>query len=77
MSDFIFYLFEVDQEERLYNQWLHTNMQQSFKDFKKQQNVVSLRKRKNSKPVTKQEEQDLLAFASQFVKPTKTGGETQ
>ena len=74
LLDFIFYLFDQDQEERLYNQWLHTSMQQSFSDFKKAQKVKKIRKSKADKPVTKEDEQKMLAFATQFIKPNPESG---
>lgn len=77
LLDFIFYLFDQDQEERLYNQWLHTSMQQSFADFKKAQQVKKIRKSKADKPVTKEDEQKMLAFATQFIKPNKPESEVK
>ncbi|MDT2485057.1 peptide methionine sulfoxide reductase [Enterococcus avium] len=67
--DFISYFFEADQDERVYNQWLHTSMTQSFKDFKKEQDVQTIRKKKIETPLSKEEESQRLAFATQFIKP--------
>lgn len=69
LLDFIFYLFDQEGEDRLYNQWLHTSMQQSFKDFKKTRQHQKIRKSKADKPVTKEDEKRMLEFAAQFVKP--------
>lgn len=71
LLDFILYLFEVEQEERVYNQWLHTNMQQSFTDFKEAQNYKTIRKKKADAPVTKEQEKAMLDYALQFIKPNK------
>lgn len=74
LLDFILYLFETEREERVYNQWLHTNMQQSFKDFKAAQNYQSIRKKQKEKPVTKEEEKEMIDYALQFIKPSKSTG---
>lgn len=73
--DFILFIFDQERDERLYNQWLHTSMQQSFKDFKKAQGQQNIRKKKAEKPVTKDEEKRLLDFATQFIKPNKPESE--
>lgn len=71
LTDFILYLQEVEQEERVYKQWLHTQMTQSFNDFKKQQNIQSMRKNK-VKVSSKEEQQAALDYAFQFVKPNQS-----
>lgn len=73
--DFLSYFFETDQDERVYDQWLHTQMSESFKEFKKRQKVESIRKKKSQQPVTKEEESERLAFATQFIKPNKKDSE--
>lgn len=70
LMDFILYIKEAEQEEKIYGQWLHTQMTQSFQDFKKQQKYRPLRNNK-AKSTTKEEQQKALDFASQFVKPPK------
>lgn len=67
--DFILYLFETEQEERVYTQWLHTSMQQSFKDFKKAQGLQKTRKTKADRSVTEKDVEERLQFATQFIKP--------
>lgn len=74
--DFLLYLFEEEREERLYNQWVHTTMQQSFQDFKEAQGLQSVRNRKNSQPINKDEEKDLLNFASRIIRSTKPNPES-
>ena len=54
--EFIFYVQEVEQEEKIYNQWLHTQMTQSLQEFKEQQKYRPLRKNK-AKSITKEEQQ--------------------
>lgn len=72
LMEFIFYVQELEQEEKIYNQWLHTQMTQSLQEFKDQQKYRPLRKNK-AKSTTKEEQQKALDFASQFVKPRKEG----
>lgn len=69
LADFILWLFEEEREEKLYNQWLHTQMTQSFKEFKKQQ--MSANGIAETKIPSKEEQQKSLDFAYQFIKPTK------
>ncbi|EPI05044.1 peptide methionine sulfoxide reductase domain protein [Enterococcus faecalis 13-SD-W-01] len=70
LADFISWLFEEEREEKLYNQWLHTQMSQSFNDFKKQQGITSGRNQK-VKSVSKEKQKEALDFAYQFIKPNK------
>ncbi|EAD0738589.1 peptide methionine sulfoxide reductase [Listeria monocytogenes] len=70
LTDFILYLQDTEQEERVYNQWLHTQMTQSFKEFKKQQNIQSVRKKK-VQVTSKEAQQAALDYAFQFVKPNQ------
>ncbi|QFG47600.1 peptide methionine sulfoxide reductase [Lapidilactobacillus dextrinicus] len=60
----------------MYNQWLHTTMQQSFKDFRKAQGLKSIRN-KEKEPITKEQEQKMFDFATQFVKPNKLKPESE
>lgn len=69
LADFLLWLFEERQEESLREQWLHTQMTQPYKDFKKQQ--MSASGRTKTKIPTKQEQQKSLDFAYQFIKPDK------
>lgn len=62
----------MEQEEKIYNKWLHTQMTQSLQEFKDQQKYRPLRNKK-VKSTTKEEQQKALEFASQFVKPRKEG----
>lgn len=73
LADFILWLFEQEREEMLREQWLHTQMTQSFKDFKKQQ--MSASGITKAKVPTKEEQQKSLDFAFQFIKPQKTESE--
>ncbi|WP_241161948.1 MULTISPECIES: peptide methionine sulfoxide reductase [unclassified Enterococcus] len=67
-ADFILWLFEEQQEEALREQWLHTQMTQSFNEFKKQQGVRKGRNQQ-TKTISKEEQEKALAFAYQFIKP--------
>ncbi|MGO3650960.1 peptide methionine sulfoxide reductase [Vagococcus sp.] len=66
-ADFFFYLMDKDKEELLWDMWVHTSMEKSFKEFKKMQNVQSIRKKQKTSVVTDEQEKELLKFASQFV----------
>lgn len=66
-ADFFFYLMDKDKEELLWDMWVHTSMEKSFKEFKKMQNVQSVRKKQKTSVVTDEQEKELLKFASQFV----------
>lgn len=58
---------DKDKEELLWDMWVHTSMEKSFKEFKKMQNVQSIRKKQKTSVVTDEQEKELLKFASQFV----------
>ncbi|MDR3191424.1 MAG: peptide methionine sulfoxide reductase [Lactobacillaceae bacterium] len=69
LADFIFYLFEQENEEQLWEVWLAKDVEQSFGDFKKD-NAVHIRTktiRGNDDEVVAEQ----LAFASKLVKPKK------
>lgn len=65
LTDFILNLMKKIQDEALREQWLHTQMTQSFKDFKKQQGFTEV------KSISKEEQAQSLNYAYQFIKPNK------
>lgn len=75
LTGFIAWLFEEVREETLKEQWLHTQMTQSFKDFKKQQ--LAKTGVSTVKAVSKQAQQQALDFAYQFIKPTPLMSESE
>lgn len=58
---------DKDKDELLWDMWVHTSMEKSFKEFKKMQNVQSVRKKQKTSVVNDEQEKELLKFASQFV----------
>lgn len=66
-ADYIFYLLDQERDDLLWDMWLHTSMEKSFIDFKKEQKVVPFRKKQNKKVLTEEVEKKLLDFATQFV----------
>jgi len=59
-------LFEQINEDQLREQWLHTPMTQSLKEFKKQYGP-----KKAPQKISKEKQQEALNYAYQFIKPTK------
>lgn len=74
--DFYFYAQAEEQEERIYQQYLHTDMTVSFVEFKKALGYKSLRQSKQEKKevVTQEEEIKRLKRASQFINFSGEGG---
>lgn len=75
--DFYFYAQSEEQEDRIFQQYLHTDMTISFAEFKKALGYKSLRqsKKKKGEIVTKDEEIKRLKRASQFINFNMEGGE--
>ena len=57
-ADYIFYLLDQEREELLWDMWMHTSMEKTFKDFKKEQKAESYRSRQKAKPVTQETEKN-------------------
>ncbi|RZI49843.1 peptide methionine sulfoxide reductase [Lactococcus kimchii] len=74
--DFYFYVQSEEQEERIYQQYLHTDMTVSFVEFKKALGYKPLRQSKQEKKeaVTQEEEIKRLKRASQFINFNGEGG---
>ncbi|MDC0826989.1 MAG: peptide methionine sulfoxide reductase [Lactococcus petauri] len=64
--DFILYLYEKENEETLWETWLSKDIQKDFKEFK-QEHTQPLRV-KQTEIISKEQEQNNLDFASQFIK---------
>jgi uncharacterized protein YdaU (DUF1376 family) len=75
LADFILFIFEKEQEDILWDVWLHKDVNEDFKTFKKKK-MRTIRKKK-VKSVSKDDEQKAIALASRFIKTTdhKEGGE--
>lgn len=66
-------LTDQDNEEEIWQTWLHKDANMSYKDFKKKY-LKSVRKPKTA-TISKEEEQKALELAMRFIKPVKEGGE--
>lgn len=64
--DFILYLYEKENEETLWETWLSKDIQQDFKEFKKE-HTRALRV-KPEQLISKERECENLDFAAQFIK---------
>lgn len=74
-ADFIFYVFDREQEDLLWQQYLRTDMLMSFKEFKSKQKVRDIRSIQKQKPISKIEEKNLLNFAKATLFSNEKGGE--
>jgi hypothetical protein len=66
-------LTDQDNEEEIWQTWLHKDANMGYKDFKKKY-LKSVRKPKTA-TISKEEEQKALELAMRFIKPVKEGGE--
>lgn len=73
LADFILYMFDQENEDTLFEIWLHKESERDFPTFKKAQ-LKSVRK---SKPNinTKEYEKNVIEAAARFIKPRKKGGD--
>jgi hypothetical protein len=69
VADFILYIFEQQNEERVWDLWLATDKAESFADFRKDKVQTVRQKKRGFKPqATKESTEEMLKFASQFIK---------
>ena len=73
LSDFILKLFKEENEEELYETWLHKERELSFKDFKNK--YVKQSSKTKHRSLSKEEEQENIRHAMRFIKPLNEGGE--
>lgn len=73
LADFILQLFDKQNEDELWDTWLHKEQKDDFKTFKKKY-FKSMYKKK-AKPLSKEEEEKVIANAMKFIKPVNKGGE--
>lgn len=74
LADFFLQLIDQDNEDEVWQTWLHKDANMSYKDFKKKY-LKSVRK-PNAK-ISKEEEQKALNLALRFIKPINEGGERE
>ena len=68
-------LIDHENEDEIWQTWLHKDANMSYKDFKKKY-MKSARKPKSA-TISKEEEQKALELAMRFIKPVKEGGENE
>lgn len=73
LADFILQLFDKDNEEELWQTWLHKDVDMGFEEFKKKYAQSSHKKKITAMSV--EEEKQIIANATRFIKPTNEGGE--
>ena len=77
LLDFILFVLEQDAEDNLWQVWLNKDVAENFKTFK-QKHLIKIRPKK-VKSLVKEDEDKVLDFAQQFIKPRENdnmkGGE--
>ena len=68
-------LIDQENEDEIWQTWLHKDANMSYKDFKKKY-LKSARKPKTA-TITKEEERQALELAMRFIKPVEKGGENE
>jgi hypothetical protein len=67
LADFVLYLVDEQQEDYLWDIWLHKPIKDSFEQFKRK-HMRKMYKEK-VKTISKEEEESLVKRATQFIKP--------
>ena len=68
-------LIDHENEDEIWQTWLHKDANMGYKDFKKKY-LKSVRRPKSA-TISKEEEQKALELAIRFIKPVKEGGEQE
>lgn len=67
LSDFIFYLFDQENEDTLFDIWLHKGQENDFATFKKKSGQKSFVKQ--PKKLTKDEEETIIKESFKLITP--------
>lgn len=67
LSDFIFYLFNQENEDALFNVWLHKNQEDDFATFKKKNHYKEFVQQ--PKKLTKEKEQEIIKESFKLITP--------
>lgn len=67
LSDFIFYLFNQENEDTLFEVWLHRDKENDFSTFKKKNNKKSFVKQ--PKELNEKEEKENINAAMKLITP--------
>lgn len=73
LADFILDLFDVENEEQLWETWLHKPIEKDFATFKKD-HYKKQRKTKH-KVISAKEEKANIEQSMRFIKPRQEGGD--
>lgn len=73
LADFILRLFDKENEEELWQTWLHKEMTLDYAEFKKKY-FAKMRKPK-TKALSKEEETKIIESAMKYIKPINKGGD--
>lgn len=68
-------LIDQENEDEIWQTWLHKDANMSYKDFKKKY-LKSVRKPKTA-TISKEAERQALELAMRFIKPVEKGGENE
>lgn len=71
-SDFVLFLFDQDNQDQLFETWLHKDQESNFEDFKKKNYKKS--QKQQSKELSEKEEKAIIADSFKFIKPTNMEG---
>jgi hypothetical protein len=72
-ADFILKLFDKENEDELWQTWLHKEMSVNFADFKKK--YYKNANTSKVKSMSAEEEKRIIENATRFIKPKNKGGE--
>lgn len=73
LTDFIMQLFDKENEDEIWQMWLHKEYKDSYKTFKKK--YYQKMHKKKQKPLSADEEKEIIEKNMQFIKPVNKGGE--
>ncbi|MBN6206304.1 hypothetical protein JYK21_07555 [Ralstonia pickettii] len=73
LSDFIFYLFDQENEDTLFKIWLHKDQESDFATFKKKNHKKAYVKQ--PKKISKDEEEAVIKASFKLITPRGKGGD--
>ncbi|WP_440896237.1 hypothetical protein ACS127_17205 [Amphibacillus sp. Q70] len=73
LSDFIFYLFDQENEDTLFEIWLHKDTESDFATFKQKNQKKSYVKQ--PKQLSKEEEEENIKASFALITPREKAGE--
>ena len=73
LADFVLQMFDKENEDEIWQTWLHKEMKLNYADFKKK--YLKRMYKSKVKSLSKEEEQKIIENATRFIKPINKGGE--